>query len=340
MGCSSITIALRNLDRFTSACETHSLNDPNNSSLFLIIQTPLQQIKEALASKEIRLSHPRDITRIHESIVSITKKVSKIDKANNRETEIGRLWLNTLLDLHQKPVYRICHGHARLDCSFAIKLTKSTKPLEVTFEELNMGDTPSRKAAVENMASMEESVFGTYLPADFFENLLLCKDSRCVVAKDEDGQIAGYVWGMKLFVEGKWIFHSFALARRVEMAKQGLASKLAEEGLGIIGRDQQIDAISLNVEAGNKKALALYNQLGFKSSLTDEQINTSPIGEKIFMVKSTKGSQTNSQLPVSSKAANSAMRNYIIKLCGIWNLILYEIVRRITMLWKKILYSH
>lgn len=339
MGCSSTTLALRNFDRFTTACETQSANDPNNSGFFLIIQPLLQKIKDVLASTEIRLSHPRDITQVHEVIVDITKKVCKIDRMNNRESEIGRLWLNTLLDLHHKPVYRIGHGPALLDCSFAIKLTKSKKPLQVTFEELPR-NLASHNEVAENMASMEESVFGTYLPAAFFKSLLSSyQDTRCVVAKDEDGQIAGYVWGMKLFAEGKWIFHSFALARKVEMAKLGLAAKLAEEGLGIIGRDPEIDAITLNVEADNKKALALYNKLGFKSSLTDEQINTSPIGEKIFMVKSTKGGQTNSQLPISSKSANSAMRRYIVQLCGIWNLILFEIVRRITMLWKKILYS-
>lgn len=311
------------LNVFSSSCKAE-LAFP----LYDAIHCPLARLKTAFSNKDVRLKLPRDIISFHEHIAEITQTVLA------HSTSLQSKWMDVLKSLHNRRIMRIGFGPIQFDCSTAIKILQTGKLPKVVLSELDKGDSSEVKKTLSVIVKAEDEVFGTCLSTGFHERLLASPSSRCLVGKDEEGKIVGFVWGFVLQSEGKKVFHTFALARKVEMAKMGVASLLANEGIKKIENDKMADAISLNVLKGNTKALEMFKKLGFKSDLSDADQKKLPLNAKVFMFINLKGNT----VPVHSTNVNAAMRAFIIKSIGYPLLILYELIRQITLLWKRIIY--
>lgn len=314
------------LDCFRNACQ-QALEEP----IYQEIQDNLSGIRSVFQNKEIRLKHPREIIPLHESIINVTKRLIQVGDTQSKY--LSSLWLKTLTDLNRKTILRVGIGRVKFDCSAAIKIIQANALPKISIEELDLGDRVSFEKTMKAMVQAEEEVFGTFLSESLNGTLLAKPESRCLVAKDQEGSILGFVWGFNLSVQGKKVFHTFRLARKIEMAKLGIANLLAKEGLMKMST-KSLDGITLNVDKGNCKAIELYKKLGFQTELSDEQMKKIPDNVKVFMFKYLK----NSQSFLTQQSTHLAMTSFIIRSIGLFRLAIYELVRRLNLLWRKVFY--
>jgi len=313
-------------DSFKTLCDNTLLATDKG-----IVSKCLSGLLTAYKNKVIKVLSPSGLIGLHEKIITISKCLFSRGPTDTLCQE----WKKVLGELHNRKVITIGIGPSKFDTSIAVKVIDAQALPKITFQELNKNDKQAVEDAVSEMAKAEEWAFGTFLPEGFIKPLLTSLESKCILAKDENQKIVGFVWGFNLNVENRKVFHTFAMARKVEFAKLGIGNSLSDEGIKTIDASKA-HAISLNVLSQNHRALGLYRKLGFQSKVSEDDQKKLPKDVKIFMFKTLR-QNTNS---VDAKATGKAMTTYIINTLGYIRLALLELIRRLVILWKRIYYSN
>lgn len=124
--------------------------------------------------------------------------------------------------------------------------------MEIIIEKMGMSDVP-------RVTELERQIFSMPWSAQSFETSLRSKDVLYLTAK-ADGALAGYCGFFQSFDEADIM----NVAVREKFRGQGIAYRMLRE-LMELGRDRGILRYTLEVRAGNKTAIHLYEKLGFKS---------------------------------------------------------------------------
>lgn len=124
--------------------------------------------------------------------------------------------------------------------------------MELVIEKMEQADIPQ-------VAELERQIFSMPWSEQSFETMLRSKDTLYLVAK-KDGILAGYCGFFQSFDEADVM----NVAVREEFRSQGVAYRMLSE-LMELGRRRGVLRYTLEVRAGNKAAVHLYEKLGFKS---------------------------------------------------------------------------
>ena len=129
------------------------------------------------------------------------------------------------------------------------------------------------------VAAIEKETFSMPWSESSFKDALANAENIYMVA-EVDGNIAGYCGMWKSFNEGQ----IYNMCVRKDMRKNGIGEKLfcafLEEGI-----KKGMTAFTLEVRAGNKGAVALYEKCGFENVGTRKNFYDNPKEDAIIMWK-------------------------------------------------------
>lgn len=111
---------------------------------------------------------------------------------------------------------------------------------------------------LEDVAQLEAEAFPSPWKRAFFEGELYAQNRFCLVARDEDERLAGYVFAMYYADE----MHINKIATRSLSRRTGVATLLMEE-CRKFAVAHEIRTFSLEVRESNEAAQAFYRKLNF-----------------------------------------------------------------------------
>lgn len=113
---------------------------------------------------------------------------------------------------------------------------------------------------VSQVHTIEKETFSQpWRPIDFLS--MLRNDNNIYLVTTINGDVVAYCGFMGIINEG----HISNVAVTKKYQNKGIANKMLVE-LIIMGREQGLDAFTLEVRIGNEKAINLYKKLGFRNS--------------------------------------------------------------------------
>lgn len=131
---------------------------------------------------------------------------------------------------------------------------------------------PATEDDLRPITDLEEQAFPNPWRYAFFQGELLADRRLCLVAYDEAGVLAGYVFAMYYLDE----MHINKIATRTDLRRSGVASMLMEECRRFaVAHD--VRTFSLEVRLSNEAAQAFYRRLNFHPVYTRR--NYYPDGE-------------------------------------------------------------
>ena len=138
--------------------------------------------------------------------------------------------------------------------------------------QMELGDIPQ-------VAEIEKNTFSMPWSETAFRDTLKREDTLYLVA-EEQGEILGYCGLWQSLDEGEIP----NVAVREKDRRRGVGQELLKELL-LQGEKRGITAFTLEVRAGNKGAIGLYEKLGFRSVGIRPQFYVKPVEDAVIMWK-------------------------------------------------------
>lgn len=277
-------------------------------------------IRAVLEKPKLRIKHPREIYAVYQTLNRITQAVHD----SSIET-LQQSWHAILKNLHGKKIYRVGMGVTAFDTSALIG-TLNGQPYLATVSEVDLKNKTALKEIVQALVVADNAAFGTAFRPGFFTYLLQSPDARCFVAKNEKNEIVGTLWGFYSTRSDKTrLFHVWELSRLPHLPNAHIASKIIGTVRAVFEKEP-IAFVSLNVDADHKMAQELYAKLNFT------QVSPLPKADKISMVHQL------SVVKESPPNPKELTRAFVMKTVPLFWLIIYELARRIILLFRKLYY--
>lgn len=132
--------------------------------------------------------------------------------------------------------------------------------------------SPAREHDLEDVAALEAQAFPSPWKRAFFEGELHAQNRYCLVARDGEGLLVGYVFAMYYLDE----MHINKIATDQSVRRSGVAMQLME-ACRTFALQRGIRTFSLEVRESNEPAQAFYRKLNFHAVYTRR--NYYPDGE-------------------------------------------------------------
>lgn len=281
---------------------------------------PLKIVEEAFCQK-VRLKHPRDIYPIYKAVTVITDKVA--------QNSLKDSWNQVLNTLQNRRIYRIGLGSEIFDVSAAKRiLNEGLKKEQIEIQWIDLKNEKDREAVVDYIYRTDREAFGSWFQKIFLHELLRSSDVRCITAKNDDGKIVGILWGFLSLIENNKIFHIWELSRKAPMANMGIAERLWDHVRQWF-ETEKVEFATLNVDRNNQHAHELYKKKQFEA-LAGQEISAA----KIFMFNKI----SHADVSLKPELPQFIVKNFVMKSVALPKLIWSELVRRIELIGRAVLY--